>query len=164
MKLPDASPTIATRAVWIAGDNDLSHAVARELATAAVKLVGSGDAFDSVVCCVSVRPGSYQALADVDLAAFKADINASLRTAFTVSRQALCGLAERRGSLVYCVARDDEICLQAVQTLMRSIVYQYGPQGVRANLVQVGDDVQAAVALVRFLVSADASFMNGASV
>ena len=46
---------------------------------------------------------------------------------------------------------------------MRSIVYQYGPQGVRAKLVKVGADVQVAAGLVQFLVSDDASFVNGAT-
>jgi NAD(P)-dependent dehydrogenase (short-subunit alcohol dehydrogenase family) len=158
---PTASSPLKT--VLVAGEGALARIVTQVLTASGAQVAEHCDAVDSVVCCVTSRPGMDQQLADVDDTAFKAGLDASLGATFRLSRQALPPLLARSGSLVYCVAGDDDICLQAVQTLMRSIVYQYGPQGVRANLVKVGGDLQAAAALVQFLVSDDASFVNGAT-
>jgi hypothetical protein len=163
MNASDLQAAAAISAVLVAGENALAHAIALAMTGAGIRVVTDYVAVDSVVCCVVARPGVKQLLADLDEAVFRTGIQNSLEATFRVSRKALPHLLARKGSLVYCVAGDDDICVQAVQTLMRGIVYQYGPQGVRANLVKAGTDVKAAAALVRFLVSGDASFMNGAT-
>jgi NAD(P)-dependent dehydrogenase (short-subunit alcohol dehydrogenase family) len=151
----------AARSAHIAGDGALGRVIAAAAVARGVQVLASIDAVDCVACCVPGRFVQTQLLANVDEQAFKESIDNSLGAAFRLTRQALPRLQQCRGSLVYCVANSDDIVMQAVQTLMRGVVYQYGPQGIRANLVLVGDDVAAAVERVCFLMGDDATFISG---
>jgi NAD(P)-dependent dehydrogenase (short-subunit alcohol dehydrogenase family) len=155
----DDNPTV--KSVHIAGDAALGRVIAAAAVARGVNVLADFDAVDCVVCCVPTRFVQTQLLANVEKQKFKESIDNSLGAAFRLSRQALPRLQQCAGSLVYCVANSDDIVMQAVQTLMRSIVYQYGPQGVRANQVLVGDDVSAAVERVCFLMGDDAAFISG---
>ena len=109
---PTASSPL--KAVLVAGDGALARIVTQVLKAGGARVAEHCDGVDSVVCCVASRPGMDRQLADVDVTEFKAGLDASLGATFRLSRQALPPLLARNGSLIYCVAGDDDICLQAV--------------------------------------------------
>jgi NAD(P)-dependent dehydrogenase (short-subunit alcohol dehydrogenase family) len=155
------------RALFVPADVVLPDQVS-QLVTRAVAEFGR---IDTVFCSAERRPETMVRLGDMEPAAFREIMDVNLRGCFHIARQVLPELIRTGGSLILRAAAADaagsnaayRASKQGLETLMRSIVYQYGPQGVRANAIVPIDDPAAVAQLVVMLASTDASYINGAT-
>jgi NAD(P)-dependent dehydrogenase (short-subunit alcohol dehydrogenase family) len=160
------------RAIRVIGaDTPIGAAVARAAAGAGYGPAGDDGPIDALF----VAP--FATAAEGGIAAMPADIFATaiddlLADTIRATRTALPRLLERRGALVFSVP-DAGLGIAAItagaaiETLVRSIAYQYGAHGVRANVIRTPGPASPAGAedvarLALFLLSPDASFMTGA--
>ena len=118
-------------------------------------------------------------ITEIDPWRFTELLDLNLKAAYLTARHAVPHLLKTGGSLVFIVSDEalpgnrgtaGAVASSAVLTLMKCIVYQYGPRGVRANALipglvnlagQRGSDEDAA-GLALFLASDEASYMTGA--
>ncbi|MBA2934807.1 SDR family oxidoreductase [Sphingomonas sp. CGMCC 1.13654] len=157
----------------IGGATPIGAAVVRAAAEAGYGPARQDGPIDALfVAPFAEAPKSGVAATPADV--FASTIDCLLADTMHATRTALPRLLERQGALVFS-APDADIGIAAiaasaaVETLVRSIAYQYGAHGIRANVIRTPGPASPAgpedvARLALFLLSADASFMTGAIV